>query len=334
MNKLLKNTVVSFFLFVFIVGMLAPDVAFARHRGGSSLQNKINDLGNDRVDDLPVPLLFGTTPNNIVRNFGDPRSGGRKHEGLDIMAPKGTPIASPTEAVVTRIGEGDSAGLYVYTANPGGESMAYMHLDSFADIDEGDVLKVGEIIGYVGNTGNAISTAPHLHYELHDDDGDAVDPFPRLTKIFILKDKIESLLQALDEMNDEDDEEVLINFVVSNYKSELLLAQSLGIVLPTEILDSLVKKVAVVSGIARTLKLGMVGDDVKAMQSALGINPDGTFGPKTKSAVITFQISKGLTADGVFGPASRAILLGSTSTLIPGCTATTLYSPISGAKCR
>ena len=148
MNKLLKRTLTFSLLLIFTLGMVLPDVALASHqRGSSSLRTKINKLNDDRVDELPVPLLFGTTPNNITRNFGDPRSGGRSHEGLDIMAPKGTPIASPTEAVVTRKGVGDSAGLYVYTANPGGESMAFMHLDSFADIDEGDVLKVGDIIG-------------------------------------------------------------------------------------------------------------------------------------------------------------------------------------------
>jgi len=312
--------------------MILPNMTFARHRS-NPLQSKINDLDNDRVDDLPVPLLFGTTPNNITRNFGDPRSGGRTHEGLDIMAPRGTPIASPTEAVITRMGEGDYSGLYIYTANPGGENMAFMHLDSFADVEEGDVLKVGEVIGYVGNTGNAISTPPHLHYELHNDDGVPVDPFPRLTKIFILKDKIANLVQALDEMNNEDDKKELMNFVVSNYKSDLLLAQSLGIVLPSLFLESLVKKVVVVSGITRTLKLGMEGDDVKAMQSALGINPDGNFGPKTKSAVVTFQISKGLTGDGVFGPASRVALFSSMGTIIVGCTTSTLFSPVTGVKC-
>jgi hypothetical protein len=335
MNKFVKNTFLILLLIVFAVGVVIPDIVSASHqRGSSSLRTKINKLDDDRVDDLPVPLLFGTTPNNITRNFGDPRSGGRKHEGLDIMAPKGTPIASPTEAVVTSMGEGDSAGLYVYTANPGGESMAFMHLDSFADIDEGDVLKVGEIIGYVGNTGNAISTPPHLHYELHDDDGDPIDPFPRLTKIFILKDKIESLVHALDEINDDDDYETLVSFVVSNYKNDLLLAQSLGIVLPNQIVQALVQKVTVVTGIARTLKLGMSGDDVKALQAALGVNPDGSFGPKTHTAVVAFQVSKGLTGDGVFGPASRVALAGTSPVSTVGCTSITLFSPITGAKCR
>lgn len=332
MNKLLKYIVVSIFLFVFTLGVLFPDVAFARTRQ-SSLRTKINSLDNDRVDDLPVPLLFGTTPENITRNFGDPRSGGRSHEGLDIMAPRGTPIASPTEAVITRIGTGDSSGLFVSTANPGGESMVFMHLDSYADIKEGDILKIGEIIGYVGNTGNAITTSPHLHYELHDEDGDPVDPFPRLTRIFPLKNKIDGLVEALDEMNNENDEEELVNFVISRYRSDLMVAQTQNIELPDRVVEALKVKVAEVIGVTRTLKLGMTGDDVKAMQIALGVPADGSFGPKTKSAVVAFQLSKGLVADGVFGPASRIALAGTSSISTVGCTRDTAFSPTTGAKC-
>src|SRR3989344_2981348 len=334
MKSIVLKISVFILILMFNIAVVSPDTAFARHRT-SSLRSKINDLDNDRVIELPVPILFGITPLNLYPNFGDPRGaeGGRTHEGLDIMAPKGAPVASPTEAVVTRIGKGDSAGLYVYTANPGGESMAYLHLSEFADIDEGDVLKVGEIIGYVGNTGNAQYTLPHLHYELHNDDGDPIDPLPRLTRIFPLKNKISGLEQALDEINDDDKKEELIDFVITKYRSDFLLAQTLNIALPSLITEALKNKVAEVGGITRTLRLGMQGDDVEAMQIALGVNADGSFGPITKSALIAFQISKGLIGDGVFGPVSRLALMGTAGVSTVGCTATTKYSPITGAIC-
>jgi hypothetical protein len=292
----------------------------------SSLNNKINSLDNDTVENVPLPILFGLTPDNITRNFGDPRSGGRTHEGLDIMAPKRALIVSPTEAVVMRIGVGESAGNYVYTANPGGETFAYMHLDEIADINEGDELAKGGFIGYVGNTGNASGGATHLHFEIHQD-GEATDPFPRLKSIFPLEDKIEYLKDIL---NIADDEKKLAESVVIMYRKELALAQTLNITLPTSISKALASKTAETALIARTLQLGSKGDDVKLLQTALGISTDGSFGLKTKVAVVAFQISKNLTADGVFGPKSRVALAGSNNI---GCTSSTKYSPVTGIKC-
>ena len=320
MNKTLKNKYFKLFSLLVIVlfsfALVLPNEAFAARRG-NPFQSKINKLDDDRVDELPVPILFGLTPLNLSKNFADPRDGGaRSHEGLDIMAPKGAPIASPTEAVVTRIGEGDSAGLYVYTVNPGGESMAYLHLDAFAeDLDEGDVLKVGQIIGYVGNTGNASATAPHLHFELHDDDGRPIDPFPRLTRIFPLQAKIDGIAAAL---KNEDDEDELADFVVLKYRSEFLLARSLGIELPDEINDRLEKVVSVILptlATAPNMSLGSKGEAVQALQSFLigkniltgsSIVADGSFGPKTKQALMDYQQAMGITpVDGSFGPKTR-----------------------------
>ena len=84
----------------------------------SELQQKINALGSTTQISVLMPVLFGVGIRNISPNFGDPRSGGRTHEGEDIMAVKGTPIISPTSAVVLRVGTGSTEGNYVYTANP------------------------------------------------------------------------------------------------------------------------------------------------------------------------------------------------------------------------
>ncbi len=143
-------------------------------------RDAIDELPDTRTEFLPIPVA-GVSVSSLTRNFGDSRGGGtRTHEGLDIMAPAGTPVLSPTEAVVTRVGDGSSAGIYIRTVGPGSETFVYMHLSSVADgIDEGVKVAVGQVIGYVGNTGNASGGAPHLHFEIRKDG--ATDPYPRLT---------------------------------------------------------------------------------------------------------------------------------------------------------
>lgn len=169
-------------------------------RYSSSIQKAINKLDKDPVDDLPIPVLFILRA-SITPNFGDPRDGGtRTHMGEDILAPLNSFVVSPTDAVVTRIGTQSSEGNFVNVAAPGGETFIFMHLDHFADIDEGDVLKAGDIIGYVGNTGNAAGGPTHLHFEIHDKSRKAVDPYPRLTGVWSTEDLISSLTSIVKDL--------------------------------------------------------------------------------------------------------------------------------------
>lgn len=165
----------------------------SRTRYSSAIQKEIRKLDDTAVKNLPVPILLGMRASQLSPNFGDPRDGGaRTHEGEDIMAPRGSLIASPTDAVVTRTGTGESSGIYVYTANPGGETFVYMHLEEVAvGIKAGTVLKPGDILGYVGDSGNAKGT-PHLHFEIRKN-REALDPYPRLTREFTLEQRITSL---------------------------------------------------------------------------------------------------------------------------------------------
>lgn len=167
-------------------------------RESRELRSAINKLDEDRVEEMPIPVLLGVETHHLSKNFGDARGGGtRSHEGLDIMAPMGALVVSPTDAVVTRTGEGASAGVYVYTANPGGETFVYMHLSGVADgIESGAKLKKGDLIGYVGDSGNAKGGAPHLHFEIRDG-REATDPYPRLTHEFSLEERIEVLTDLL-----------------------------------------------------------------------------------------------------------------------------------------
>src|SRR3989344_5489564 len=174
-------------------------------RGGRSRSYGLGDqgraniaaLGDVRVEALPIPVLLGVELANLTKNFGDPRDGGaRTHEGLDMLAPEGTPIASPTDAVVVRTGNGSGSGLFVRTVNPGGESLVYMHLVAVAsNIQEGSVVKRGDILGFVGNTGNASGGPAHLHLEIRING--AQDPYPRLTQTFTLAERVLGIEQAL-----------------------------------------------------------------------------------------------------------------------------------------
>jgi peptidoglycan LD-endopeptidase LytH len=171
----------------------SDDYRYTRERYSSATRRAIGKLDDDEVDHMPVPVLFVSYA-KIYPDFGDPRDGGaREHEGQDILAPLRSFIVSPTDAVVTRTGKGGSAGTYVYTAAPGGETFRYMHLDEIADdIKTGTVLKPGDLIGYVGNTGNAAGGPTHLHFEIRDG-RNAEDPYPRIDGAFTTEELIRSL---------------------------------------------------------------------------------------------------------------------------------------------
>jgi len=120
-------------------------------------------------------------PHTFSSTFGAPRSGGRSHEGNDIFAPMGTPLLASERGVIDNMGTGTLGGIKLWLIGESGTQYYYAHLIDYADgITEGTLVEAGEIIGYVGNTGNAISTPPHLHYEIHPEGGDAIDPYPLL----------------------------------------------------------------------------------------------------------------------------------------------------------
>jgi hypothetical protein len=284
---------------------------------------KINELDDDEVKNLPIPILFGIKVSSLYPNFGDPRDGGdRSHEGEDILAPEGAPIVSPTEAVVTSVGSGGSSGKYVRTANPGGETFVYMHLSEFAEIKSGDVLKKGDLIGLVGDTGNAKGGPAHLHFEIRKG-RKAYDPYPRLTKEFDLDDKIDYLEKALEDIDDEDD---LVEFVVEHYQGELWQAKAAGIELPDDVDDELADMPVTTPASVTTpgdLTLGSTGPTVVLVQNFLiakntgvaaralaAAGATGTFGPITQRALIEYQAAHGITpASGYYGPATRTYIL-------------------------
>jgi len=116
----------------------------------------------------------------FVDTWGAARPGGRRHEGVDIFAPRGTPIRATTRGVVTRVGENAIGGRTVTVMGPGGFNHYYAHLDRYGNVRPGSWVNAGDVIGYVGNTGNARTTPPHLHYGVYTPTWQAVNPYPLL----------------------------------------------------------------------------------------------------------------------------------------------------------
>lgn len=126
---------------------------------------------------LPVPVQ-GVGPDRVADTFGAPRGSDRTHAGVDIFAPRGTPVQSATRGLVVSIRDTGLGGKQVWVLGPARERHYYAHLDGWKPgLEEGDVLEPGDLLGFVGTTGNARDTPPHLHYGIYGGDG-AYDPLP------------------------------------------------------------------------------------------------------------------------------------------------------------
>lgn len=101
----------------------------------------------------------------------------RFHKGLDIFAETGTPLVAAADGVVTQKGIGELAGLYVEIEDAAGVEYFYAHMSRWGDVQVGQQVAVGDVLGYVGNTGNAIFTPPHVHFE-YQPNGEPVPPKP------------------------------------------------------------------------------------------------------------------------------------------------------------
>jgi murein DD-endopeptidase MepM/ murein hydrolase activator NlpD len=129
--------------------------------------------------ELAVPVE-GVRVKQIGDSWHAPRSGGRLHEGQDIFAKRGTAVRAAAEGYVVRVGESPLGGNTVWVAGAGGRSYYYAHLDSYAEgIAVGEYVTTDSVLGYVGTTGNAAGTSPHLHFGVYAGGG-ALDPLPLL----------------------------------------------------------------------------------------------------------------------------------------------------------
>jgi murein DD-endopeptidase MepM/ murein hydrolase activator NlpD len=139
-------------------------------------------VSDARPTALPVPVQ-GVAARQVRDTWGASRGSDRRHEGIDIFAPRGTPVLSTTRGLVWRIGENALGGTVVWVLGPGGDLHYYAHLDRVADIVWRQRVAPGDVIGFVGNTGNAAGTVPHLHYGIYRRSSGAVNPYPLLAPV-------------------------------------------------------------------------------------------------------------------------------------------------------
>jgi murein DD-endopeptidase MepM/ murein hydrolase activator NlpD len=137
-------------------------------------QREIDTAFATGIYSCPVgdPVFFRDT-------WGDPRSGGRSHKGVDMMAPHGTPIYAIHSGTITRMKSGGLGGITLYMFGDDGTQYYYAHLQGYADgVGVGTRVDAGDLIAYNGSSGNADASAPHVHFEVHPGGGGAVNPYP------------------------------------------------------------------------------------------------------------------------------------------------------------
>jgi murein DD-endopeptidase MepM/ murein hydrolase activator NlpD len=119
---------------------------------------------------------------NYTDTFGAARADTGFHEGNDIFAAAGTPVVAVCNGSLNRVGTLPISGNRLWVkCTRAGDSFFYAHLSSYAtDAHSGAKVHAGQVIGFVGSTGDAEKTPPHLHFEVHPGDGAAVDPYPFL----------------------------------------------------------------------------------------------------------------------------------------------------------
>lgn len=145
-----------------------------------TLPFKVAALAAEKPDAELVMPVEGVRVKYVRDTWHAPRTGGRRHEGQDIFAKRGTPVRSATRGYVINVGENQLGGKVVYVFGAGGRTFYYAHLDAYAPgLAPGDEVNQETILGYVGTTGNAAGTAPHLHFGMYDST-QAVNPLPLL----------------------------------------------------------------------------------------------------------------------------------------------------------
>ena len=144
-----------------------------------------NPLEDLRRRNLALPVL-GIKKDDLRSNFDELRGGSRRHEAIDILAPRNTPVFAVEDGKIARLFLSEAGGITIYQFDPSETYVYYYaHLEKYASgLEEGDKVKRGEVIGYVGTTGNAPRNTPHLHFAIFKMTGEkkwwqgtALDPY-------------------------------------------------------------------------------------------------------------------------------------------------------------
>ena len=155
----------AFLLLPVLVALLLPQSRLA-----------LRLLASPRPAHLAVPVQ-GVDARGLADSWGAPRSGGRRHRGIDIFAPRDTPITSPVTGLVLGVGNNRLGGRVVRVLGPGRQVHYFAHLSRFGPMRPGTRVQPGQLLGYVGTSGNAAGTPPHLHYGIYNLPGGATNPY-------------------------------------------------------------------------------------------------------------------------------------------------------------
>ncbi len=145
-----------------------------------------NDIAVLKGRHLTFPLQ-GMPPTSMKNTFRDSRGGGRFHEGVDILAPRNTPVIAIEDGKIGRLWISEYGGITVYQMDPTNSYVYYYaHLEKYVpNLKEGQTVRKGQVIGYVGTSGNAPPNTPHLHFAIYRAsepgrwwNGKPIDPYP------------------------------------------------------------------------------------------------------------------------------------------------------------
>jgi murein DD-endopeptidase MepM/ murein hydrolase activator NlpD len=166
------------------LALIIPALAILSYLAGDKLilVARIAQLYAAEPDQQLAMPVAGVSKDKVNDSWHAPRNGGeRQHEGQDIFAPRGTPVLSATDGYVVSVAENKLGGRTVSVVGAGGRVYYYAHLDQYADdIGVGNRVTPETVLGYVGTTGNAVGTSPHLHFGVYSSKG-AINPLPLLT---------------------------------------------------------------------------------------------------------------------------------------------------------
>ncbi|MGQ0647377.1 MAG: peptidoglycan DD-metalloendopeptidase family protein [Gemmatimonadaceae bacterium] len=161
-------------------------VRFEVREGGTYLLRMQPELlreGRYEISVRVAPMLAFPVQgagNRAVQSFfgADRDAGARRHHGIDIFAPRGTAVLAASDGVVRSVSPNNLGGNVVWLADPRrGQTLYYAHLDAHA-VRAGAMVRLGDTLGFVGNTGNARGTSPHLHFGIYRRGHGPVDPYP------------------------------------------------------------------------------------------------------------------------------------------------------------
>jgi murein DD-endopeptidase MepM/ murein hydrolase activator NlpD len=180
MKKLIVLISLIFVCFAFINNFSPEDFKLKETAGRATLPFRYAEILARKPETKIQMPIRSIRKKQIADTWHAPRGGERLHKGQDIFAPRGTPVYSAAEGYVWRIGENSLGGKTVSVLGAGGRIFYYAHLDDYAkDLNTGDFITPENVIGFVGTTGNAKGTPPHLHFGVYGSSG-AIDPLTLL----------------------------------------------------------------------------------------------------------------------------------------------------------